>query len=361
MKSLVVGGYGAVGRTLTRELTNAVDCPDQVDIAGRDGRKARTFASNFGDAVSGVTVDLQDTSSYDAVLEDVDQVVVCIDQTGTAFVEACLERGIDYIDVTASDEFFRQVEHLDELAKTTGSTAMLSVGLAPGITNLLATQGIERLSNVSSVRIGILLGLGETFGPAASRWTLERIGREYTVGTEDGPQTIRGFSDPKRMAFPEHGCRIAYTFDFADQHALIRTLDVPRVKTRLCFDSRAFTGAIYWLSRCGLYRPMCEALGFDRVATIASELPVGGDTFVAAVETEGLSGSKPSIVTNSIVGSEQSHATAIVAASVATATRTESVPDGVYHIHEVLDADPIFDVLAERGYRFTETESVFTG
>lgn len=135
-------------------------------IAGRDGIKATAVASEFGDNVSGVTFDLQETESYARVLEDVDQVVMCVDLSRTAFVEACLERGIDYVDVTASDEFFRQVERLDDLARDGGATAVLSVGLAPGVTNLLAKRMTDQLSSVSDIRIGVLLGLGEAFGPS---------------------------------------------------------------------------------------------------------------------------------------------------------------------------------------------------
>jgi saccharopine dehydrogenase (NAD+, L-lysine-forming) len=44
-----------------------------------------------------------------------------------------------------------------------------SVGLAPGLTNLLAKYCLEWLGTVDALEIGILLGLGEAHGPAAIR------------------------------------------------------------------------------------------------------------------------------------------------------------------------------------------------
>ncbi|MDS0301462.1 saccharopine dehydrogenase NADP-binding domain-containing protein [Halogeometricum sp. S1BR25-6] len=92
MTTLIVGGYGSVGRTVAEELATAPDDPSAVIIAGRDGTKANAVASKFGDHVSGVAFDFQETDSYARVLEDLDQVVMCVDQSGTTFVEACLER-----------------------------------------------------------------------------------------------------------------------------------------------------------------------------------------------------------------------------------------------------------------------------
>ncbi|WP_440992098.1 saccharopine dehydrogenase family protein [Haloarchaeobius baliensis] len=357
MTTLIVGGYGSVGHTIAEELATSSEGPDSVVVAGRDGTKAKAVAAEYGEHVSGVAFDLQEMDAYGRVLEDVDQVVMCVDQSGTVFVEACLERGIDYIDVTASDEFFRKVEQLDDNAHDGGATAVLSVGLAPGVTNLLAKRMANQLSTVSEIRIGVLLGLGEAFGAAASRWTLERIGREFTIPAGAGSRSVRGFAIPEAIEFPRYGRRRAYSFDFADQHVLHRTLDVP-AKTFLCFDSRAITSAAYGLSRLGLYRHAVDAIGLDRLTELVSTLSVGGDGFAVTVEVDGQQDSTAKTLMTAIDGREQSRVTGIVAATVAMTIHNTTVPDGVHHVHEILDAEPILDVLRERGYRLTNSERV---
>ena len=141
---VIIGGYGSVGRIITQELVDLSISSIQVTVAGRDRENARTFASNFDGTVSGIKFDLQETSSYDLILQDMDMAIMCVDQTDTAFVEACLERGVDYIDVTATDQFFRAVEELDDVAVENEAAAILNVGLMPGVSNLLAVDAWTR-------------------------------------------------------------------------------------------------------------------------------------------------------------------------------------------------------------------------
>lgn len=269
---------------------------------------------------------------------------MCVDQSEPAFVELCLEQGIDYIDITAADGFFRQVEQLDDVAQDNSATAVLSVGLAPGVTNLLAKRMADQLSTVSEIRIGVLLGLGEAFGPAASRWTLEQIGQEFIVTTGRRSRSVCGFSDPELVEYPLYGRRQSYRFDFADQHVLHRTLGVP-ARTYLCFDSRAVTSLVYGLSRFGLYRPVVKMVGLDRLAELISSLSVGGDGFAATVEVVGQHNSISKTLVTALDGHEQSQVTGMVAATVSLAVHDSTIPDGVHHVHEILDLEPILDVL----------------
>lgn len=349
MPTLVVGGYGSVGRVICRELVDSSEHSDEVRVAGRDRRSAESLATRLGDDAAGVSLDVGDSRPFYRALADVDRVVVCVDQVDTPFVEACFDRGIDYVDVTASDEFFRRVEELDERARTVGSTVLLSVGLAPGPTNLLAAHAAERLDAVRSIHVGVLLGLGEAFGQAASRWTLERIGRSFEPerGGPDGP--VRGFTDPRMVSFPSFGRRTAYRFDIADQHVLARTLGVPEVATRLCFDSRLVTS----LARSGTYPWLLDAVGPDRLARSLEAITVGSDGFAIVVEVSGGADATPRYYSTSITGSEQSRATGLVAARTVETLASDELPSGVHHTHEVIDLRSVVPVLRERGYRLS--------
>ena len=355
---LLVGGYGSVGRIVARELASEKTKLEELLIAARDGSKATSLADRLGENVSGVSFDVETPAAYSEVLEDVDQVVVCLDQTGTEFVEACLERGIDYVDVTASDEFFRQVEALGPVARENGATVVLSVGLAPGVTNLLAARAVDELSTISNVRIGVLLGLGESFGPEASRWTLERIGRPFTVRANGDSQTARGFTDPRPVEFPRYGRRTAYRFDFADQHVVRRTLDVPTAATRFCFDSRLATAAVHGLVRAGVYQPMAKAVGVDRLAGLSEGLSLGSDGFAVTVTAEGRRNGTRIATTEAVDGREQSRVSGLVAAIVARAVTAGNVSHGVSHVHQALEPTAVLDGIRSYGYRTTSSERV---
>jgi len=75
------------------------------------------------------------------------------------------------VDVSASYAFLREVERLDALAREHRATGVLSVGLVPGLTNLLAKRCAQVLDSVRSLDISVLLGLGGAHGEAAVRWT----------------------------------------------------------------------------------------------------------------------------------------------------------------------------------------------
>lgn len=76
------------------------------------------------------------------------------------------------------------------------------------------------------------------------------------------------------------------------------------------------------------------------------------------VAVDGQQNSTAKTLTTAINGREQRRVTGIIAATVALTIRDTAVPDGVHHVHEVLDPEPILDVLREQGYRLTNSEQV---
>jgi saccharopine dehydrogenase (NAD+, L-lysine forming) len=76
----------------------------------------------------------------DKLPDGVSLVVMCLDLPDTAFVRKRLQQGIHYIDISASYDLLSQIELLDLQAKQRNVTLVLSVGLAPGLTNLLTAH-----------------------------------------------------------------------------------------------------------------------------------------------------------------------------------------------------------------------------
>src|SRR3712207_446921 len=133
---VVVGGYGAVGRTLCAELAGRF--PGRVFAAGRNLGKAEAFSREMGGRVLPLRLDLADPEGAAGAIGGARVVVACAETGDVAFAREVLGRGINYVDVSASHAFLRRVEGLDALARRRGATAVLSVGLVPGLTNLLA-------------------------------------------------------------------------------------------------------------------------------------------------------------------------------------------------------------------------------
>ncbi len=187
-KILVIGGYGAVGQTICTVLGN--NFPGKVIAAGRNYKKASEFSRNTGKKVLAMELDINKAQNL-KLPEDVSLIVMCIEQTNTEFVEKCIREGIHYVDISATYEFLSKLELLDNEAKKHNSTAVLSVGLTPGVTNLLAKYLKSKLGDIHRIDSYIMLGLGEAHVEASIRWVLENINKEFSIKQSDGSKLVR--------------------------------------------------------------------------------------------------------------------------------------------------------------------------
>ncbi|KAA3644094.1 MAG: saccharopine dehydrogenase [Chloroflexi bacterium] len=335
-KILVVGGYGNVGRIICTKLSQ--EFPGAVIAAGPDLAKAELLAYETSDAVIPRQLDVFNRNQIRDALEDVGLVIMCLDQTDTNFVEDCIRRGIHYIDITASYEFLSRVEDLHEKAKEDGATVILSVGLAPGVTNLLASHAKTEFDTLEAVDIFVLLGLGEAHGKAAIRWSLEKMNAEYTV-LEDGKiKAAHGFGQRKKTTFPEGiGTRWAYSFDFSDQHVLPQTLGVRSAATWLTFDSALMTTFYAWLKQLGGFRLLDIEFVKDLFVRILGRVQVGSDQYVLQVDANGEVNGEPRASREALTGRNEGIGTALVAAQVAECLFTATYPGGVFHIEQLFE------------------------
>lgn len=323
---MIVGGYGHVGSQIARRLMTAGH--HEVCIAGRDENKAKAMAERMGCAAA--RLDLCDPQTWSSALAAIDIVIVCVDQTDTGFVEHVLKMGLRYIDITADDRFFRDVEQLAPLAKASGGMALLSVGLAPGLTNLLVKACAEKLDGAIEARIGILLGLGDTHGQAAIDWTLENFKRAPIEQLHFGQN---------------HRPHPTMEFNFADQHVLRRTRGIDDVKTLLTFDSPALSRILFHLLPIVTKSVVLRRL----VSKSMMHIRLGSDRTALSIEVKGLRDGHEAKATMSLEGREEAAITALVAAQTVQLLIETTITPGVWHIDQVTSIEHYSDCLAAEG------------
>lgn len=297
VKALVLGGYGAVGGRIVTELRQHGDV---AVAAGRDPRRAD------------VVIQLDEPQTIAAAMTDVDVVVNASGIERPAIVETITRLGAAFVDVTASTAYVAGVERLE-----VSRPVVLSVGLAPGLTNLLAAA-VHELAPRQSIDIAILLGAGERHGRASTTWAYNLFGSDFP-DPEPG-ERIRNYTRPRRFELPGYGSRRLYRADYSDQHVLSRDLDVP-VRTYFGLDSPVMTAALAgltWLPGARRTPPGLHVPGSDRWLVLARS--AGGQT-------------------RWLSGRIQSQATAVVAASAARAS--VGLPAGVHHLHRVLSLEEV--------------------
>ena len=131
---VILGASGFTGKYVLRELlkfANPPNCaPRRIAIAGRSKKKlaaALTWASSDPSLSSSVPIYEADVNSMQSLItlcKKTKVLVSCVGpyrKYGRPVVEACVEAGVDYLDITGEPEFMEQMEHsYHEKAMQTG-------------------------------------------------------------------------------------------------------------------------------------------------------------------------------------------------------------------------------------------------
>ncbi|GLZ06585.1 hypothetical protein Acsp03_40510 [Actinomadura sp. NBRC 104412] len=333
---VVLGGYGAVGKATAEILGRRF--PGRVVVAGRSWDRAERLVRSSDAALRAARVDVERPDEVNCVLRGAALVVMCVERANTAVARACLERGVHYVDVSASAPVLESIAALHDLAVSNAATAVLSVGVAPGLTNLLARRCAERLSDARTVDLSLLLGLGGEHGADSVRWVVDHLLEPGGRGRGSRPRRAR-------VRLGRAGVRTVHPFSFSDQYTVGEALGV-RATTRICFDSRLVTSAVFGLRTAGFFALLRRLRAGSPLAALMGRLHFGSDGFVVHASASDGSGAA---VTGTVTGRETCHATGAVAALVAQALYGDGGPGGVIHIDRFPKAASLLDELAEHG------------
>lgn len=337
-KILIVGGYGKVGLSIAQYLTHFSDY--QVSLGGRNPEQALANIKKHGlqEKVTPLKFDANaNREEFLQTLKPFNTVISCIDIDHTDLVLACVQLGIDYIDVTASDSYHQKVEEL-LLQHEVHSTILLSVGLAPGLTNLLAAN-LANPSETAAVDISILLGSGEDHGSAAVHWTIQEL---FNSAIQ------RRYSIKKKTYGHDLGTHYAFPFNFSDQHSLERTIKNVSFKTRLSMDHPLLELFTYLLYGFPHLAKILKLVKVSWIAKILMAFKSKSDAF--SILVEGYQKNNPANITRTarLKGFGEGHITGLVAA-VACSKVKEKKKTGVFHLHEFIDLNEIQPELIKAG------------
>ncbi|QGX64229.1 saccharopine dehydrogenase [Bacillus sp. ms-22] len=328
-KIMVIGGYGHVGQQICLQLSEQY--PGQVFAAGRSYEKADQFSRLTKGRVRPFQIDVKHPLNTDW-MDETKLVIMCLDQEDTSFAEACLRSGVDYLDISAKGAYIEQVAKLDH--QHMNATALLSVGLAPGLTNLLAAKAVSELTSVEQIDISIMLGIGDQHGKAAIEWTIDHVHTDYELTENHQQKRVKSFTGGKPIDFGGRlGKRYAYRFPFSDQQTLPFTLQVPSVTTRLCFDSRVATRALALTRTLGMTSFLTSTKMKDRVISLIQSSQMGTDQYAVKVDVTGKDGRQHAAI--GIEGHDESQATAQVACAAALHLLNRRFQAGVFHMEEL--------------------------
>jgi len=147
MRILLLGGYGVYGSDAARYLasTGAVD---EIAIAGRSLRRAAEECERTGPKAKPVEVDGTDVGQLSRALRGYDAILnVTFNPVVIPALRAATAAGVHYLDVSHGGVMSEARDYSD-VAQKAGITAIVGVGIQPGLTNLMAARCARQLDAI---------------------------------------------------------------------------------------------------------------------------------------------------------------------------------------------------------------------
>ncbi|MEQ7128842.1 hypothetical protein ABN034_30490 [Actinopolymorpha sp. B11F2] len=322
MKAAVLGAYGAVGRRLAVE---AATLGHVVTAVGRDGTRLSGVPAH-----DHLRLSMTDLAGVRRMAAAHDVVVNATGVEDSQLALASTEGGAAFMDISAECDYLGELSRLAPVRPIAAG-----IGLAPGLTNLLAVAA----SGEGPLHIGIIAGIGEPHGDAARAWVWSVSGRQVT----SGGTTQRVYRTARRFDVPGLGRRTLLRAGFGEQDQLATSLDRP-VSTWLGFDP-AWATAL--LAVAGIAPGAAAYL--DRLSGPAATLLAQRDRWTVVV-------SEATSTRAWATGRREVDATATVAALLLE--RLATAPPGVYAADELARLDDVREGLSRAGIEVATNPSI---
>lgn len=193
MRIGVVGGAGAMGSVTSSDLAGSSDVTEVV-VVDPDIDRAQDLARRL----SGRGADVRAHGVATPLTESLAGCAAVVNASGHArnieVMRACLAVGAHYTDLGGLFHVALQQYDLHDAFDEAGLTATLSMGSAPGLTNLLAARGAQlgQMDTIESIEIADAVVSGRAYHPSESYappYAASTLIEEYTA---PAPQFVDG-------------------------------------------------------------------------------------------------------------------------------------------------------------------------
>lgn len=200
-KALLYGCYGYTGDLVSRAARAA---GRELCVAGRDAARTRAIAAR--DGFEARVFALDDPGALDAGLAGVSVVLHCAGpfaRTSRPMVDACLRRGVHYLDITGEIPVFQTTFSFDGPAMERGVCLMSGVGFDVVPTDCMARYVAEQLPDATTLDIAFAAIGRPSAGTAKSALEQLPAGNyvrrdgDLVATSEHAIRTVR-FSDRER-------------------------------------------------------------------------------------------------------------------------------------------------------------------
>lgn len=274
-------------------------------------------------------------------------------------MEACLERGIHYLDLADDRGFVRRAR--ERVATWGGAGPLPAVGsgwsAVPALSALLTSVAAEGLQRLESIRIQLAPGNRSPRRLATIAALLSSVGRTFGVRRDGAWHDVRGWSEPRVFEFPAPiGRRTGYLVDVPDLELFPSLFGARTVEFRVGAELAALN---HMLSTLAVFERDLSAWApiLRRAAALFGFL--GHDSGAVGVEVEGLAQGRASTRRASVVAAERGQRIPVMpaVASVSRLLCEHRACSGLLPLDDWLTRDELEKECALRSYRLEVSEA----
>ena len=227
---VIVLGCGLVGELITKDL--AKDKDFQVTVADIDEKKLEKLAKEAG--IQGIRTDLSISSDIKKIVAEQDIVIGAVPGfLGFNMLRSVIDAGKNVVDISFMAE---DTLSLDELAKKKGVTAVVDMGVAPGMSHMIVgyTDSLLDETESATILVGGLPVIREWPYEYKIAWSPKDVIEEYIRPArliECGKIVEKpALSDLELVNLPQIGTLEAFNTD--GLRSLLYTLKIPSMKEK---------------------------------------------------------------------------------------------------------------------------------
>jgi saccharopine dehydrogenase-like NADP-dependent oxidoreductase len=208
MRVVALGGCGVIGAAAVKATLEVTEA-EEIVVADQNGQAARNMAEALGDRVTWAEVDVEDAAGIESLLADRDIVLNTVGpyyRFGLPVLKAAIRSNSHYVDINDDWEPTLDMLECHTEARQAGITAIVGLGISPGIVNLMAVRAMRELDTVDTI---------------VTVWSLDAIIREYMeAAPQEGSTDAPGAAAEHAMHQASGTIRVYRDGAFADVEPL---------------------------------------------------------------------------------------------------------------------------------------------
>ena len=221
MTWMIYGAYGYTGRLVAALATERGELPV---LAGRDERRLRDLGEMF--ELEHRAFDLTDPAALRRSLEGIDAVAHCagpFSTTAAPMVDACLDSGTHYLDITGEIDVFEAVLARHQEARAAGVVLLPGAGFDVVPSDCLAAMLARALPGATRLELAVKMTGG--ISPGTAKTALESLGTAPRARTGGVIGPVPGDRRRRQVAFAD-GKAVVFAIAWGDVSTAYRSTGI---------------------------------------------------------------------------------------------------------------------------------------